>query len=216
MRRWYAYRAARDRSVKNTTRRNTRQAYEEVYGTPALLAEYLGPERMKFYDDLATVCGRLEPSRLIDVGCGTGDLLAVMVSRLSSIDEVVGVDHTEAGLARLAELVPAARRIHCDLYEIDLPSHQFDLVVCTEVLEHLDRPEEALLILCRLCSANGTVLITVPDGDQDSFEGHVNFWGEEVFRELVCRYGRAHVTRIDDGRTLMALLQPVHSEVRLG
>jgi 2-polyprenyl-3-methyl-5-hydroxy-6-metoxy-1,4-benzoquinol methylase len=208
VRRWYAYRASRDRSVKNLTRMNTRQAYEAVYGGADLLAEYLGPERVRFYEEVATVCARLEPSRLIDVGCGTGDLLAAIVSRLPAIEEVVGVDHTEAGLARLSELVPTAGRICGDLFEIDLPSRPFDLVVCTEVLEHLDRPDEALLILSGLCSEDGNVLITVPDGEQDSFEGHVNFWGEEAFRDLVSRYGRADVTRIEGGRTLMALLRP--------
>jgi 2-polyprenyl-3-methyl-5-hydroxy-6-metoxy-1,4-benzoquinol methylase len=213
VRRWYAYRSSRERSVKNLTRRNTREAYEEVYGTADLLAEYLGPERMRFYEEVATVCERLQPSRLIDVGCGSGDLLAAIVSRLPDIDEVVGVDVTGAGLARLAELVPAAKRVHGDLFEIELPFDRFDLVVCTEVLEHLDRPEDALRILCELCSAGGTVLVTVPDGEWDSFEGHVNFWGEQPFRELVSRYGRNQVTRLDEDRTLMALVRPGPSEV---
>jgi SAM-dependent methyltransferase len=48
------------------------------------------------------------------------------------------------------------------LTSIPLVSHQFDLVLCTEVLEHIPEHEEALDEIARVMNAGGWLLITVP------------------------------------------------------
>ena len=105
-----------------------------------LLNEYLSPERFEFYEELATIFAPLAPRRLIDVGCGTGHLLRLTVDRMAVAPErVVGVDHSEAGIRRARELLPAATWVVADLYSIPV-EERFDLVLCTEVLEHLHEP----------------------------------------------------------------------------
>lgn len=208
-RRFRAWRDAHERSARNITRKNTLRAYDRVYGSDSLLAEYLVPARLAFYDEVAERCASLRPRRIIDIGCGTGHLLSSLVGRLDHEPEiVVGVDHSSAGLARARALAPRARWMLGDLYGLPPLEDTFDLVLCTEVLEHLERPERAVDALCGLCAPEGLVAITVPDGEHDSWEGHVNFWTESDLSTFLGVYGLVRIERIQGGDTLLAWLSP--------
>jgi len=183
-------------TAPNIARRNTRRAYQRVYRDRRLLDEYLAPSRLRFYEEVADACAGFEPRRVVDVGCGTGHLLAALSERIQ-LERAVGVDHAAAGLVVGRALLPAAEFVEADIYHLRL-AEAFDLVVCTEVLEHLKGPERALETLARLCADDGVILVTVPDGRDDEFEGHVNFWGPDEFRALLSGYGDATVSVMHD------------------
>jgi len=78
--------------------------------------------------------------RMLDIGCGTGDLAAALARDIPCRD-AVGVDF-------VAELVESARTEHPDiefcvgaLPRLDFPAESFDLVVASEVLYYLN-PEQ--------------------------------------------------------------------------
>lgn len=50
----------------------------------------------------------------------------------------------------------------CDIVNIPVPDESFDMVLCTEVLEHVPRPIETIKELARVLSDNGTLLLTAP------------------------------------------------------
>jgi len=170
-----------------------------VYGERGLRDEYLSPERLAFYAELAALCAELEPRRIIDVGCGTGHLLAEVLHRVPGAETVVGVDFAASAIAQLAQVVPTARGVQASLFELEEEPRSFDLVLCTEVLEHVRRPEDALGVLVELCAPGGHVVATVPDGDEDTYEGHVNFWSEAEFAAFLAAAGRARVSRATGG-----------------
>jgi SAM-dependent methyltransferase len=145
-----------ERSAKNITRKNTLRAYNRVYRSDSLLAEYLAPPRLDFYDEVAEICAPLTPRRVIDVGCGTGHLLRSLLDRMAVAPElVVGVDRSRTGIRRAGALLPTAKFIVADLYRLPLGGERFDLVLCTEVLEHVREPARAVDALCRLCAPGG-------------------------------------------------------------
>jgi len=196
------------RSAGAVTRRNTLAAYNRVYASDRLLHEYLSPERLSFYEELATIFAPLGPKRLIDVGCGTGHLLRFTADRMAVPPErIVGVDHSEDGIGRGRQLLPSATWIVADLYDLAL-TEEFDLVLCTEVLEHLDEPGRAVDQLLRLCAPDGRVAITVPDGAQDHWEGHINYWDESQLGAFLTPSGLTAIERIEDGRAFLAWLSP--------
>jgi 2-polyprenyl-3-methyl-5-hydroxy-6-metoxy-1,4-benzoquinol methylase len=207
---WYKdWRVAHERSVRNITRKNTLRAYNRVYRSDSLLAEYLAPARLAFYDEVAERLARLTPRRVIDVGCGPGHLLRSLVDRMPVAPEfVVGVDRSRTAIRRARALVPEGKFVVADLYRLPLDAERFDLVLSIEVLEHVREPALAVDALCRLCAPGGRVAITVPDGAQDSWEGHVNFWDEGEFHAFLAPHALVGIDRIEDGRTFLAWLAP--------
>lgn len=201
------FRNRRVPTVPNITRRNNRRAYERVYGDDDLLAEYLAPERVAFYEEVAEISADPQPRAVIDVGCGTGNLLRAVVDKTMP-ERVVGIDYARAGIERARELVPSGEFRAQSLYDVD-PVERFDLVLCTEVLEHLRDPEAAVDVLVRLCAGSGRILITVPDGALDAWEGHCNFWTQRELEELLRRYGGVEVSRMRaDPMSLLAVVRP--------
>jgi 2-polyprenyl-3-methyl-5-hydroxy-6-metoxy-1,4-benzoquinol methylase len=200
--RWLAFKSSRERSVKNIARSNSRQAFETIYGAPDLLEEYLSPDRLAFYEEVADRCAAFEPRRVIDVGCGPGHLLAAILSRLPDVELAVGVDYAQAAIDRLHEVEPRARGIVAELPDLDLAGDLFDVVLCTEVLEHLDRPDEALRALGSLRAAGGRIVVTVPDGEHDHWEAHVNFWNAAELEAFLSAAGPTTVSRLHGGDLL--------------
>lgn len=70
-------------------------------------------------------------------------------------------------------LLPEVEFRHLDIYT---PlEEQFDIVICTCVLEHLLYPDHALHNLVRMLAPQGILILAVPNGRYDFFAGHINF-----------------------------------------
>jgi ubiquinone/menaquinone biosynthesis C-methylase UbiE len=190
----------------HASRANTLEAYESVFNAPELLKQYLDKSRREFYDEVADVVAVLHPRFLLDAGCGTGHLLRAVMDRIAPPERVVGLDQTKAGVAHLASLLPVAEAVIGDAFDLPFEDSSFDVVLCTEVLEHVRQPESLLAELTRVCRPAGTLVLTVPDGDTDDYEGHVNFWSENEFAKFVGSAGEAMVRRLRGG-DLLALVQ---------
>jgi SAM-dependent methyltransferase len=94
------------------------------------------------------------PRRILEAGCGS-------LSHLDFGDaHVVGIDISEQQLARHNHL---SESIVGDVQKHDLPEQSFDLIVCWDVLEHLPEPELALENFARAVSANGLLVLALPN-----------------------------------------------------
>jgi SAM-dependent methyltransferase len=103
--------------------------------------------------------------RVLDVGCGKGELAFDLAERAGA--EVTGVDVNAASLAFARTRFPSARLA---LVEADVrtwrPPHPFDVVVLSNVLEHVDGRVELLRRLAELTGAQ-RFLIRVPVLERD-------------------------------------------------
>jgi len=102
--------------------------------------------------------GRGVASRLkiADVGCGRGWLSQI----LSRFGEVTGFDMS---ISEARKRYPSGRFVECDV--LHLPPGQFDIAVCSEVIEHI-RPEEKPLLIESLFSilrTGGALIMTTPN-----------------------------------------------------
>ncbi|PJK31116.1 class I SAM-dependent methyltransferase [Minwuia thermotolerans] len=125
--------------------------YDEEFG--AISRQTVGPML-----DAAEVG---EGSSVLDLCCGPGMLSAGAIERGA---RPVGVDYSEAALARARRLVPAADLRAGDAQSLDFPDTSFDAVVCGYGLMHLPDPERALREMVRVVRPGGRVAVSVWDG----------------------------------------------------
>ena len=124
----------------------------------------------------------LGPHRVIDVGCGSGNLMAALKERKV---EAFGVDIAEAALRRCAERGVAAQRF--DLTgDAPLPGLPYDLAISCEVSEHLDE-QYADRYLAHLAAAARVIYLTAAEPNPIKGVGlhHVNerpnaYWIEKM------------------------------------
>ena len=121
-----------------------------------------------FYDahqlNLWSVKRRDESFRLLDVGCGTGELVR-RVARDFRNAEVVGVDANQKSIEQ-ARAEPSAGRTEFieGSFETVTDLGPFDVVICSEVFEHVERPEELLNSIHSVLAPGGWLSFSTPSG----------------------------------------------------
>lgn len=129
-------------------------------------------------------------ARVADIGCGTGGLLAQLAPKYDAIGVEMDATARDAcsrrGLNVLAGHLPDA---------IPLPDASCDLVVSSEVVEHVENDRGAVARLAALLAPGGTLIITVP--------AHQWMWSEhDVANHHFRRYTRAQVRALIEGTGL--------------
>lgn len=97
---------------------------------------------------------------VLDVGCGTGTQLTIPLATLGF--NVTGVDTHDASIATAQQLRPTGKFVHGRV--TDLPPQAYDVVIVSEVLEHLDHPETLLAETLPYLRDDGLLFVTVPNG----------------------------------------------------
>lgn len=113
----------------------------------------------QFYMSMRSALTDSHPRKVLDAGCGEGFSL----ERLRAIgvgESLVGVDYSRDAVTFGKQLFPALDLRQGDIYRLPFADHTFDLVLCNEVLEHLEDPVAALAELRRV--GKGEFLFSVP------------------------------------------------------
>jgi 2-polyprenyl-3-methyl-5-hydroxy-6-metoxy-1,4-benzoquinol methylase len=120
----------------------------------------------------------LNPEHILDIGCGTGQLLKVLQSEFRNT-LLTGLDVSTEGLKKAKKLVPSAKfdniLLESGAPKINSIISKANVVIVSEVLEHLDNPEITLEWLKEFIDSESLVIITVPAGPMsyfDKFIGH--------------------------------------------
>lgn len=101
--------------------------------------------------------------KLVDLGCGSGLLL--LIAKAFKM-ELYGLDISSSILNELEKLIEE-RNVRCKLLKSDIRktpflNSEFDIAICSEVLEHIENPEDAIKEMSRIIKKNGIAIITVP------------------------------------------------------
>ena len=124
----------------------------------------------------------LSGKSVMDVGCGTGMLLKCLAESFE-LSSQTGMEYAAAAIELAEKAHPAAAYI---VHDINLPHpSQYDVVFCTEVLEHILFPAKAFRNLLQMVLDGGILYVTVPNGRYDTFFGHINFWSPESWDAFI-------------------------------
>jgi ubiquinone/menaquinone biosynthesis C-methylase UbiE len=131
---------------------------------PAAMIEVLGRLKRLLHRPKSVLLERLSPEQaasVLDVGCGTGDDVAVMASRMPPGGEAVGVDASEAMIAearrRHAGLGPRVTFGLGDALALPYPDAAFDICRTETVLLHVAEPPRAVEEMARVTRPGGRV-----------------------------------------------------------
>lgn len=137
------------------------------------------------------------PEKVIDLGCGTG----VMMECLSNISSnVIGIDNSLLALSYAKNRINIKKLIGCDSRNIPIKDNIFDLVIASDLLEHITDDEAVLSEANRVLKKDGRLIVTVPAFDflwsvHDETAHHLRRYNIDLLKEKV-RKARFKIEKI--------------------
>lgn len=102
----------------------------------------------------------LKGKRFLEVGCGLGYFSKMAIRKRA---QVTGLDIGEKIIERARRLIPAGKFIVGDAKSLPFKDETFDIVLCTEVIEHVESPSRAIKELFRVTKTGGYIVLTTPN-----------------------------------------------------
>jgi 2-polyprenyl-3-methyl-5-hydroxy-6-metoxy-1,4-benzoquinol methylase len=141
----------------------------------------------------------LKIESILDVGCGEGITLSKLkenkILRQSSGQvgrRLEGIDYSKEAVEIANKNYPNLHILEGDIYKLKYKDNSFDLVICSEVLEHLEDPQKALRELARV--SRRYILLSVPNEpwfylfnytQWGKDIGHINKWSRNKFIKFI-------------------------------
>ncbi len=132
------------------------------------------------YDSIARELSSIaiQPRRVLDCGCGDGALLAT-VARIFPRAELHGMD-----IAANVPIERAGLPIHFRRHDLGAAAPPemhggFDLILCSEVVEHVSDDSMVLRNICALAAPGATIVLTTQSGaiyKTEQFLGHLRHY----------------------------------------
>jgi ubiquinone/menaquinone biosynthesis C-methylase UbiE len=120
--------------------------------------------RMVHRDRINTIANQVPnaKTRILDAGCGEGHLIELLHAKYPD-NEYFGIDVTEIALKKAKKRCRFAELKHMDLSSIKFKDGFFDVLICTEVLEHITDYRRVLSEFRRVIRKGGFLILTFPN-----------------------------------------------------
>lgn len=159
------------------------------------------------YRTLREMLAEHTSKRILDIGCGNG----VIACRLLAAGfDVYGIDASETGITIASGKYPGrffVQDISSERLPDALSAFRFDVVISTEVIEHLYAPRSYIKLIKNILPPGGVVIISTPyhgylknlvmalSNKLDSHftvlwdGGHIKFWSKRTLTSLLNEFG---------------------------
>jgi SAM-dependent methyltransferase len=136
-----------------------------------------------------------ESVKIMDIGCGQGDLLFAAQNLFPGFN-LIGLELSQEGVNIVKEKTGLTNIFQADLLNYANELKQFhgwaDIIVCSEVLEHVNDPVLFLKTSLMFLKSKGMLIITVPGGPMSSFDssiGHRQHFNKDSILHLLNNVG---------------------------
>jgi SAM-dependent methyltransferase len=113
----------------------------------------------RFLEKLLDEVAQAQPASILDLGCGEGIVAAAILKRMGNV-AYRGCDNNPWSIDQARELNPAAEFLCADIFELLPTPEPPDLVLCLEVMEHIEDTDRFLAHLARLTGKR--LILSVP------------------------------------------------------
>jgi len=151
----------------------------------------------QFDSSIAELVSIAQPNTVLEVGCGEGHVTNILLENSAATIQAMDISQTIVDIAKKAIDSPRVEFSQFNIYDL-AEKNSADLVVCCEVLEHLEDPEIGLLRLAE--KAAPYAIISVPREpiwrslnfirgayvkDLGNSPGHIQHWSQKAFIQFV-------------------------------
>ncbi len=117
---------------------------------------------------LLELIGNVTDKKILDVGCASG-YFGGKLERMGA--KVTGIDSSGSAIRKAKRIMTNALVVDLNEKNVPLESNSFDIIVASEVIEHLINPLNTLNELNRILKKNGMLLVTTPN---------LMYWGNRI------------------------------------
>lgn len=152
-----------------------------------------------FYESIFKLIQLIKAEDIHEVGCGEGYLTSFIQNITTST--IRGSDYSESIIKKAKLNNPCIKFEVKSIYDLSKEKDSADLIICCEVLEHLDRPQDALQVLHTITSEY--CMLSVPREpiwrilnmlrgkyitSSGNTPGHIQHWSKMSFLKMVEKY----------------------------
>ena len=177
--------------------------------SPEQYARFAAERKQPFFD-LVSLVERRPRMRIVDLGCGTGELTRELHETFTA-EETVGIDNSETMLLKSGSFEGEMLRFEKGNIEAFVTDRPYDLVFSNAALHWVPDHEQLLVRLTNFLSINGQIAVQMPAND--SHPSHRV--AAEVARELGVEERPDHVFPVERYAELLYRLGYERQHVRL-
>jgi len=132
----------------------------------SVIADYYNNKKIPFgisgdrRDKTFPLVENVKGEKILDVGCATG-FIGEKLRKQGNY--VIGLDVSKKDIQKAKKVLDQAYVIDLESEEIPNFRTEFDLILITEVIEHLFEPEKVIMKLMTVLKQNGKMLISTPN-----------------------------------------------------
>lgn len=166
----------------------------DKYESKNPIAQYL---LRQFDQSIADLVKLAKPKTILEVGCGEGHVTDILLKNSAATIEALDISQTIVDIAKDSIKSPRVNFQQFNIYDL-AEKEPADLLVCCEVLEHLETPETGLLRLAE--KAAPYAIMSVPREpiwralnfvrgtyvtEFGNSPGHIQHWSQKGFIRFV-------------------------------
>jgi len=140
----------------------------------------------------------LSGKNFLDVGCGLGYFSEIACKKGAV---VTGIDVGEELINKVHKKLPNGKFITASISKLPFKDRCFDIVLCTEVVEHVENQKKAISEIMRVVKKGGLIIVTTPNKNFQSlfillsnigirpYHGNEKWFSLGELKHILSRYG---------------------------
>lgn len=127
------------------------------------LGELIEKKRANIGTGLQTRSGAMNKIKILDIAIGDGVYERMLPKELLDQCEIYAIDISKTQLNRVKDIIKEGKIVDLNSEQLPYKDNTFDIVIVSELLEHVFYPDKVLIEAIRVLKKDGRFLLTYPN-----------------------------------------------------